>query len=342
MKLLLTGKFDPEYNRTRIIIKGLQELGIDLKIMPYSRKKKVDRKHLKAEINRSDWVFMPCFTHTDVPFIKNISNKPVLFDPLISRYLSKVFDYKTVSRYSPRAYKNYLKDSRSLSKADLIIADTEMHKKYYEQKFGIPGEKIKVVPVGVITEDFFPIGKKSPKSSMITAGFYGSFIPLHGIEVIINAAEILRENDNIRFKIAGQGILFQKMKKMAETKKLNNIFFPGYIPYPSLNLEINSYDIALGIFGKSRKAGMVIPNKLFHYASCNKPLITMESEGVKEIFTHGENIHLCTPEGDALAEAILTLQNEKYRITIGNKAGKLIRENYNEIKTAGRLIEFLK
>lgn len=341
MKILFTGRFDPEYNRTKIIIKGLKDNGAEVSVHPYPRKNKCDRKLLMDQARDADWIFLPSFTHTDVPFIKRLTKKPIIFDPLISRYLSKVFDYKAVWKYSPRAYKNYLKDARSLRRSDLIITDTGMHKKYFMRKFGVDEKKMEVVPVGVITEDFFPVPHAVNRDQNLVIGFYGSFIPLHGIEVILEAASLLQNERNLLFRISGEGILYDKMKKIADEKKLNNLEFTGYIPYKSLNREINSYDIALGIFGNSLKARLVIPNKIFHYCACNKPVITMESDGIKEIFTHGTNIHLTKADDKSLARAILELSDPDYRRRLGENAGELIRSEFNEKKTGERILRFL-
>ena len=341
MNILFTGNFDPEYNRTKIIIKGLKSLGVNVTILNYSKRKKPEKEKLQQAIDKVDWIFMPSFTHTDVPYIRKITSKPIIFDPLISRYLSKVFDYKSVSKYSPRAYKNYLKDSRALKRADKILADTQSHKNYYIQKYGVPEEKIMVVPIGVIREDFFPIKVNSGIKSQIIVGFYGSFIPLHGIDVIIEAAEILKQKKHIRFKFIGDGILLDKMKKLAKKKNLENIDFSGWKPYSELNEEINNFDIALGIFGSSKKANMVIPNKLFHYAACDKVIISRESEAITEIFDHNNTIILCEPNSKSLSEAILNLDSNKKRKQISANAKDLITKDFNDIKIAEKIINFI-
>lgn len=342
MKILFTGHFDPDYNRTKVIIKGLSSLGVEVNLFPFTKKKKPDLERLKKEINKSDWIFMPSFTHTDLPFIKRISSKPIIFDPLISRYLSKVFDYKTVWKYSPRAYKNYLKDKRAFNRSDLILADTASHKDYFVSKFGVDPNIVRVAPIGVISEDFFPIKVEPVDRSKIIVGFYGSFIPLHGIEVIIGAAEILRENKNIVFKLIGDGILFSKMKKMAVDKSLDNIDFTGWKPYSELNIEINNFDIALGIFGESLKARMVIPNKLYHYAACKKAIISRKSDAITEIFDHDQNITLCEPNPEGLASAIKSLSNKYERNRIAKNAHELITKEYNEVKIAENILEFMR
>lgn len=342
MKILLCGKFDPSYNRTRILIEGFRQSGIDLSIFTYPRKRKADIKKLKKVLEDTDYIFLPSFTHTDLPFIRRLSSKPIIFDPLISRYLSKVFDYKTISKYSIRAYKNYLKDSRSLKKADLIISDTLSHKHYFMEKFKVPAEKIKVVPIGVIKNDFFPININKRNTPKLVVGFYGSFIPLHGIDIVLKAAGILKNDHQIIFRLIGDGILMKEMVMLAKTLELSNVEFVGWKKYEELNEEINKFDIALGIFGSSIKASMVIPNKIYHYSAAGKAVITMKSDAINEVFSDNINILLCDNKEDSLADAILKLKDEKLRENLGTKAHQLVVNEYNELKIAGLVIEFIK
>lgn len=341
MKILFTGHFNPEYNRTKIIIAGLRSMGVEVDIFNYPKKKKLNKSELRTVMEEADWIFLPSFTHTDLPFIRKLSSKPIIFDPLISRYLTKVFDHKSVSRYSPRAYKNYLKDSRALKRADLILADTQSHKNYFIEKFRVPPEKIKVVPVGVIGKDFYPMDMNSELDKQIIVGFYGSFLPLHGIDVIIEAANILKSNKRIKFRLIGSGDLADKMKLLAKNKNIENIEFIDWISYTELNQEINNFDIALGIFGSSKKANMVIPNKIFHYAACEKVIISMRSVAITEIFEHDKNIYLCEPKPESLSNAILNLQDASKRKEIAGSANKMVTEEYSERKIAENILSFI-
>lgn len=341
MTILFCGKFNPLYNRTRIIIKGLEKTGIEVLVYAWNRKKHINKAELKNLLSKADVVFLPSFTHTDLPFVRRLTQKPILFDPLISRYLSKVFDYKTISKYSPRAYKNFLKDSRSLNAANLIISDTLAHKNYYVDKFGIDPEKIKVVPVGVISEDFFPVQFKRKLSTKLTVGFYGSFIPLHGVDILVKAAEILKDDTDIQFRLIGEGVLMKKILTLVEERQLTNIEFTGWTEYDDLNEEINKFDIALGIFGSSLKAKMVIPNKIFHYAACEKAIISMESDGIREIFTDNKNIILTKNNPKDLASAIIRLKDKTLRQRISAECRTLVKENYNEIKIARSIMDFI-
>lgn len=333
MRILVTGKYDQEYNRVKILLTGLKKQGISLVEFPYLKRNRATREQITQKSKDCDLVLLPSFTHLDVPFIKKIVSCPVVFDPLISKYLSKVFDYKTVWKYSPRAYKNFLKDKRALINSDLILADTQSHKEYYCIKFRIDPEKINVVPIGVNTEDFFPKDMPKNEEDTVNVGFYGSFIPLHGIDRILLAASELADNRNIEFNIYGDGILFEKITGMSRRSGLDNIKFKGYIKYENLNDVINEMDICLGIFGESLKTELVIPNKIYHYAACRKPVITRDTKGIREIFTPGQNIILSSNDPHDIAEKIKLLAgNIDLRAKIAMNAYTLISEDYNEIK----------
>jgi len=343
MRILITGQYQPAYNRNQIIIKGLKKHSIDLVEFPYEKR---NRKILRRVVELSedcDLLFLPSFTHLDVPFLRKSISKPIVFDPLISKYMTKVFDLKTIWRFSPRAYKNFLKDKRAFKYSDLIISDTQSHKEYFCNHFGVSESKIIVVPVGVDTEEFFPKNIPVENKGKVIVGFYGTFIPLHGIEKIIHAAYELKEREDIQFDIYGKGFLFKKISPLANKLGLHNIAFKGWVDYHELNNVINTMDICLGIFGDSIKTELVIPNKIFHYAACEKPIITRDTIGIREIFTANENIVLCGNSASSIAKAIIYLaDNPGIRNKIGTNACKLISEEYNEMKVSQILINGFK
>jgi glycosyltransferase involved in cell wall biosynthesis len=341
MIILFAGKYTGEYNRDKIILEGLKKR-IDVEIIEYkfSKKKNFNKLEFKELSKRSDVIYCPSFSHKYVRLIKKNTSKPVIFDPLISNYLTKVFDYKNIKRRSPRAFKNYLKDKLAFNAADILIADTEQHKIYYNKTFSIPLDKIHILPVGANTSLFKPIKKCQKKPFVI--GFYGGFIPLQGVHHIVEAAFILGKNTDISFNLIGTGYEYEKMKKIVAEKDINNVHFEGWVNYNELPLKIAEFDICLGIFGDTLKANLVIPNKIFHYAAMAKPIITMDSPAIREIFSPGEDIELIENNGKAVAQAILSLVNNESKQTIlGENARKLAENKFNENKIAQKLISIV-
>jgi len=338
MKILFTGKTDFKYNRVRVLLAGLKQMkDVKVEMFPIINRKDFDQTAFIKAQEGADFIYIPPFRHRDVKFIKKISNKPIVFDPLISAYLTKVVDY---GHFWKAPFKYFI-DKLSFSKCDLLIADTLVHKQYFVKKFKINADKIGVVPVGVDTNLFFPTTKSDNQKFRI--GSYGSFVPLQGMPIIIQAAEILKDEEQLEFHIIGGGYKFKEVKNYIEKYKLNNVKLLGWLEYKKLNTAINGFDLCLGIFGKSAKADAVIPNKVFHYAALGKCIVSKDTPGIRELFTSRENIILCQNTPDQIAANILEIkQNNALRTTIGDNAKQMITSDYNHVKIARIFIDFLK
>lgn len=337
MKIVFTGNYDPDYNRTQVLLKGLRSLpDIELIERPFSK-----GVPDKSELDRADFVFLPSFTHADVQKVKSMTNSVVVFDPLISKYLTKVFDYKQVWRYSPRAFKNYRKDQVPMHSADLVLADTQEHANYFCKTFKLDSTKVRVLPIGADTDEFVPVPLKQ-NPDIFRVGFYGGFIPLQGTKVILDAAQILKEHQDIEFELLGDGFEFEKMKKYASSLELTNVNMPGWMEQYKLASALNNYDLCLGIFGHTPKADLVIPNKIYHYAAKGIPLISKDSAAMRELFSHRKNAYLTEAKAEDLSQAILELKSDwELRSSIAQNAKSLIETTLNHKKIAEKFVGIL-
>jgi glycosyltransferase involved in cell wall biosynthesis len=344
MKFLFTGNYDVNYNRTVILIRGLEALGHTVIDFPFTKRSSDKRIMIRELSADADVVYLPSFTHPDVKFVKkSIRKKKLIFDPLISRYLTKVFDYKQVSRFSPRAYKNYLKDKIAFRYADLILADTEAHKQYFVEKFGVDKEKIKVLPICVNPEEFYPRDEPDKDHAVFTVGFYGGFIPLQGTRYILQAAALLKDIPDVRFVLAGDGFEYAEMKKLAAQLELKNVVFLGWLPHDQLNDRINTFDVCLGIFGDSLKADLVIPNKFYHYAACRKAIITKDTPAIRELAVGGQDAFLLPSDPGEIAAAILELKNDvAKRVKLAEHVYQKVVTKYNHLVAAQLLADYAK
>ncbi|UYQ93650.1 glycosyltransferase [Chitinophaga horti] len=336
MKILFAGKFDRAYNRTQVLLDGLHTIpGVEVSFYNYKEESFRIGK-LKKAIKAADVVFLPSFTHANVALIKLLTRKPVIFDPLISRYLTKVFDYKQVSRYSIRAYKNYLKDRISMKMADLVVCDTESHRQYFHEAIGIPLEKMKVLEVGVNTDEFRPQPVQKTGDQFV-AGFYGGFIPLQGATNIVKAAALLKE---VQFHLIGTGFEFEKIKKLIADEQLDNVKLMGWVKYDELSAAINQFDICMGIFGDTHKADLVVPNKVYHYAAIRKAIISKDTPAIRHLFTDHKNILLTGTNAQDIAAAVLRLKNDTaFREKIAENGYQVITTNYNHRIIAQKLVD---
>lgn len=140
--------------------------------------------------------------------------------------------------------------------------------------------------------------------------FHGSDIPLQGIPVIEKAKQLLAKRKDIEVRIIGPER------------------YGGRLPFAELVNKMREADVCLGIFGTTRKANMVIPNKVYEALSLGKPIITADTFAVRELLNDEQAMLI--PAGNAylLADAITKLAgDEELRERLGRAGHELfVRE----------------
>ena len=116
------------------------------------------------------------------------TRKPILFDAFLSVYDTLCFDRKRFAPSSPAGRLAFWLDRTSCSLGDLVLLDTEAHARYFCDTFGVPPAKVRRLFVGCDETVFFPRTIQSPQPLVL---FYGTFLPLHGIDIIIRAAKLV-------------------------------------------------------------------------------------------------------------------------------------------------------
>jgi glycosyltransferase involved in cell wall biosynthesis len=230
----------------------------------------------------------------------------------VSLYNSNVIDRRLVSRFSWRAFYCWLLDWCAVRLADTVLLDTHEHIQYFTRTFGLPPHKAIRVLVGSDTSVMQPAGHPL-KNSPLIIHFHGTFIPLQGIEYILQAVALLKKSEEklplYIIRMVGRGQEYANMRTLADTLGItNNITFIDAVPYEQLARMVQEADICLGVFGGGEKTAMVIPNKVYEAIACARPLITADTPAVREVFTDKENICLVPPaDAAALAQTLTHL-----------------------------------
>lgn len=339
--IFITGiGIDPQYNRTLILLNGLKELGYEIREYKFNKFDTEAAKKIKEYSRDAYFTYVPSFCHKSVSFVKKHSVCDVVFDPLISKYMTNIKDYKKYSKIGYESLRSIYRDLRSSSKADFLIFDTNAHRNYFVEKYNISLKKTGIVYVGANTMDFDTNAKLDmEQSDKLRIGFIGNFIPLQGVLNILEAAKLLKDEKDIEFVLIGNGYEYEQAIAFKEKHALKQVIFEGRVDYSKLDQYINSFDICLGIFGNTLKSNVVIPNKIFNYVSCGQPVLTMETKAIKEAFKHEENIFLCKAEAAEIAKSIKILKdNPDLRKKIGENGYTMVCKYYNENQIATSLL----
>jgi glycosyltransferase involved in cell wall biosynthesis len=348
------GGFETGYPRSDVLRKGLEKHGVTVHMCRTSpRRRGIVRAVVLAyryfAMNRPfSVIYVPEFRHKDVPLayvLAKVTRKRLVFDPLVSRFDTKILDRGDAREGSVQAWHNRNLDWISLRLPDIVLADTQAHADYYTSEFGVPAGRIRVLPVG-FDEDLFDFRHEGANrigdDAAFTVLFFGNYLPLHGVEVIVSAAEMLKEFDKIRFDLIGRGQTFGRVEAFVRAHDLTNVRLLPRVPIDSLPSRIAAADVCLGIFGRTEKAGRVVANKVYQAMAMGRPVITADSTAVREYFVDSTHICLVAPGNpDALAEKIRHLyKNATVRQAIGEHAARWVHERFTSKALAGRFLEY--
>ena len=333
---ILFFSYDYNYSRNRVLIKGLKKNDVDVIKwdVPYTTHT-ISRyvKLLREYTTEYDVIIMGFPGGRDnIPLAKSLAlfnRKPVIFDAFISQYDTKIFDRKVCDDKSLRAKQYFYSDKIPCSMADIVLLDTNEHIDYFVNTFNIPREKFRRVFVGADEDVFYPV-KAEKENNKFKVLFYGNYIPLHGIEYIVEAAKLLEDNKDIEFEIFGSGQTYKYIMKLSKKLEIKNILFKKDQVDADPQRYITTADVCLGIFGDTPKAKRVIPNKAFQAIAMKKSLLTGDTPAAREIFLNEQNAILCqVADPQAIAEAILLLkEDEKLRTKIAENGYRLFKEKF--------------
>jgi glycosyltransferase involved in cell wall biosynthesis len=332
VNFIFLGGYDSAYPRTAVIRNGLGAHGDRVTEYPADPSFKAWLRYplllariaagpaSRLPLRCADAVYVPAFCQKDVPlarFLATLAARPVVFDPLAPRHETKILDRGRRPADSLTARWNWWIDALAFRLADIVLADTAAHAAYYRSAYGVPARKLAVVPVGYDDALFDPdsaglAAAPAPPVSgaAFTVLFFGSFLPLHGVTAVVEAARaVLRRDPAVRFRFVGSGDTWGRARALAADLGASNCAFEPWVPLAALPALIASADLVLGIFGRTDKARRVVPHKVFQSLGMRRAVITARTSAVEEFFAHGEDIWLCDePYAGTLADAVLRLK----------------------------------
>jgi glycosyltransferase involved in cell wall biosynthesis len=251
--------------------------------------------------------------HFDMPRARRVAGKrPLVFNPLVSLHDTMVGDR---GRYRERSFAARVLravDRKALRLADLVVADTHANADFLAQVGEIPRSKVEVCFVGA-EERLFHAGWRP--DDPFRALFVGKLIPLHGVDVILEAARLAPE---VPFRVIGSG----QLEALLEERPPNVEWIP-WVNYEDLPRELWGAGCALGVFAAAPKTMRVIPNKAYQALACGTPLITGDTPAARELLGD-ERDALLVPLGDpaALAQAVGRLAGDPelaHRLAAGGR-----------------------
>ncbi|TAN57973.1 glycosyltransferase [Patescibacteria group bacterium] len=271
-----------------------------------------------------DLIFVGFLAQPLMPIVRLWTKKPIIFDAFISLYDTICFDRKIFKPNSIVGRMAFWIDQKSCIWADKIITDTNAHADYFSQTFNISRNKFQTIYLGADTEIFYPlVNQQKNDEKKFIVFYYGSGLPLQGIDVILKAAKRLEVDNSIVFRLVGP--IRKKHGELIKKLQPRNIEFIDWIPYDELPKKITESDICLGgHFSNIDKAKRVISGKTYQFLAMRKPVIVGDNPANKELFENQKDVIMVEMgTAEALAQGIQKLQKDE------NLRKKISKNNYS-------------
>lgn len=236
--------------------------------------------------------------------------------------------------------------------ADKIIVISETMRDTLISK-GVPETKIEIVYNWVDENVIHPVTKE--KNTLIeelnipryrfTVVYAGNLGYAQAVDILLEAAERLKEETNIGFLVFGNGVNEDELLTLAKKKCLTNVHFYPLQPYARVS-EVYSLGDACIVSCKKGTGGNAMPSKTWSIMGCGRAVLASFDKGtLLEEIVKEKSCGLFSEAGDVdqLVKNILYL-NEHIEDTMryGNNARNYIEKNLNREKCTGQIIRIIQ
>lgn len=247
-----------------------------------------------------------------------------LFDPI---YLAA----KRNSRGRFKIVESYVLEFLASRLADRLLCFTPECATYYRDQYRVRDDKLSVVPDGVQGiwfDEPASIGHETHRPRRVL--YWGMFLPHHGLDMILDAAEELRD-ENIEFIFCGTGDKEEWLKEEIRRRNLDNVVFKGFIPTTRELIHIiNGVDVTLGALRDVPALKLAPLNRVRQAMARGKPVITIWTRQQEDFYqtktTPFPPLILIEPDVESLVRAIVDIVNSPEKAErIGNIARSTAR-----------------
>jgi glycosyltransferase involved in cell wall biosynthesis len=338
LRVCYFGTYRADYSRNQIMIEGLRRNGVEViechERLWYGIEDRVQtasggwlRPSFVSRVSRTYWRLIKSYRDVgeydamvlgypgqmDVCLARALTwlrRKPLVLDVFMSIYLIAE-ERGLVLRHPLSGRLIRWLEKLALWLPDLRIQDTAEYVGWFSDTYGLAPGRFRLVPTGADDRVFHPVEGDGHDDGILRVLYYGTFIPNHGVQHIVEAARLLKAEPDIHFELIGDGPTRAHDMAMAQEHRLTNISFLGWMDKGALAARVAEADLFLGAFGKTPQSIMTIQNKIYEGLAMAQPVITGDSPTVRSQLEHGREVYLVEREDpQALAQAILTLRDD--------------------------------
>ena len=235
----------------------------------------------------------------------------------------------------------YINDTEWLLtyEATEVIVNSNYMKNHVQGLFGLPFDKINVIPNGINLTNFngvdrdYDFRRQYAMDNEKIILYVGRLVYEKGVQHLISAMPKILENyHDAKLIIAGKGGMLDELKGQAEAMGLSNkVYFTGYLNSKQVQKMYKCADVA--VFPSTYEPfGIVALEAML----AGVPTVVSDIGGLNEIVDHGINgMKSYAGNSNSIADSVISLLYDKQlAANISKKAKQKVKEEFNWNKIA--------
>ena len=201
-----------------------------------------------------------------------------------------------------------------------------------EATFGEPPDPRVVLPSVAALETGFPVV------------FAGNVGVAQAVEVIVEAAELLKSYSDISFVVFGQGSRWEWMREQVAMRGLTNLHLPGRFPVVTMPGLLQKAGALLVTLADESIFAATVPNKIQAYMAAGRPILaSLHGEGARIVEEAQAGFSVPAEDAQALANAVLRLyrMSPEQRVAMGANGRRYFKTHFDHDKLVEELMTHL-
>jgi glycosyltransferase involved in cell wall biosynthesis len=230
-----------------------------------------------------------------------------------------------------------------------VVVNTQTFQEHITAR-GVPSDRIELVYNGIDPTLFSPRAKNHALlahhelDGLVTIAYVGTLGLAHGLMLLIDVAEEMKERTELRFVLIGDGADRAKLEAEITNRGLENIKLLGLQPRQSMPDWIASIDILLVLLRDLPVFETVIPSKIFEFLAEERPVILAAKGEIRRLIDGASAALVIDPEEtkqlvDAIEEVVAQPEAAAKRAAAGRR---WVEQGFIRDDLARRMERFLE
>jgi glycosyltransferase involved in cell wall biosynthesis len=164
------------------------------------------------------------------------------------------------------------------------------------------------------------------------------------MDMLLEVAKALEENEDIQFVLVGNGTYIEQVKQIVADRNISNVHLLPFQPYEDISHVFSLGDVSL-VISKPGVGENSVPSKTWSIMSASRPVLANFDENELKSIIADNNCGIFTKAGDKVAftDAILKLYNDrKLCKEMGKNGRQFVMDNLTKEIGTRKYVEVVK